>query len=290
MITGRTKIYGLYGWPVEHTFSPAMHNAAFKRLEMDACYVAFPVHPDRLEDAMRSISALSIQGVNVTVPHKERAAVMLSELSEEARLMTAVNTIEVRGDRLIGHNTDGRGFLRSLREDLKFEPKGRSIFIIGAGGAGRAVGFSLAIAGATGITIYDKDVQKGSALARDIREKTGADVFAVDDIMNAAGAAKDADCIVNATPLGMKKTDLMPLDAHVIRKGQIVCDLIYNPPETRLLRSAKARGARTLNGLGMLLYQGVLAFEIWTGKKAPVGVMKAALIKQITTRTHRRSR
>lgn len=290
MITGRTKIYGLYGWPVEHTFSPAMHNAAFGRLEMDACYLAFPVHPDRLEDAVRSISALGIQGVNVTVPHKERTAAMLSELSEEARLMMAVNTIEVRGDRLIGHNTDGRGFLRSLRENLKFDPKGKRVFIVGAGGAGRAVGFSLSISEVDSITIYDKDIQKSSGLARDIREKTGSDVFAVDDVMNAAEAAKDADCIVNATPLGMKKTDPMPLEARVIRKGQIVCDLIYNPPETRLLRTAKARGARTLNGLGMLLYQGVLAFEIWTGKKAPVGVMKAALVKQIAFRTRRRSK
>lgn len=290
MISGKTKIYGLFGWPVEHTFSPAMHNAAFARLKMDACYLPFPVHPDRLEDAVRSIAALGINGVNVTVPHKERVAAMLSELSEEARLMTAVNTVEVRGDRLIGHNTDGRGFLRSLRENLRFDPKGRRIFILGAGGAGRAVGFSLAIADAASIIIYDKDTQKSSGLARDIREKTGADVYSIEDVMNVAESAAGADCIVNATPIGMKRSDPMPLDAHIIRKGQIVCDLIYNPAETRLLRAAKYRGARTLNGLGMLLYQGVLAFEIWTGKKAPVSVMKAALTKQIALRTRTSSR
>lgn len=289
MISGKTKVYGLFGWPVEHTFSPVMHNAAFAKLGIDACYLPFLVHPDRLEEAVRSIIALNIQGVNVTVPHKERAAALLLELSEEARLMMAVNTIEVRGDLLIGHNTDGRGFIRSLRDGLRFDPSGKGVFILGAGGAGRAVAFSLAISGSRSIAIYDVDEKKAFALARDIREKTGAEVISVEKNMDIASLARDADCLINATPIGLKKTDPMPIGAHAIRKGQVVCDLIYNPSETRLMRTAKLRGARTLNGLGMLLYQGVLAFEIWTRKKAPVDVMKRALTKQIAGRLYARS-
>jgi shikimate dehydrogenase len=280
MISGRTKIFGIFGYPVEHTFSPSMHNAAFGKLGIDACYVPFAVNPDTLGDAVKAIIPLGIRGLNVTVPHKEKILPYLDELSEEAQLIGAVNTVEIKDRTLIGHNTDGRGFLRSLREDAKFNPKGKRYLFIGSGGAARAVGFSLALAGAKKIVFYDVDLHKANALAQDIGQKTGADAKIISGDLLPLFAA-ESDCLINATPLGLKKTDPLPLEVDSIMKKHLVCDLVYNPPETRLLKAAKKKGAKQLAGLGMLLYQGVIAFEIWTGKKAPVAVMKKALTMQI---------
>jgi shikimate dehydrogenase len=280
MISGKTKIYGIFGYPVEHTFSPGMHNSAFKKLGMDASYVPFAVPPERLEDAVRAVVPLGLCGLNVTVPHKERVLAFLDELSEEARLIGAVNTIEVRKGRLIGHNTDGRGFLRSLRERGGMDPKGKKFLFIGSGGAARAVGFSLALAGAAEIVFRDLDVRKASLLASDIRVKTGVPAVCITHEM-LQEYATDADCLINATPLGLKRTDPLPIPAMLVRRKHLLCDLVYNPPETAFLKMAKKKGAKRLPGLGMLLYQGVIAFEIWTGKKAPILVMKNALSRQI---------
>ncbi len=281
MISGRTRIYGIFGYPVEHTFSPGMHNAAFRRLGMDACYVPFAVHPEGLGEAAKAILPLGVRGLNITVPHKEQIIHYLDELSEEARLIGAVNTIEIRQGRLVGHNTDGRGFLRSLKENAGFSPKGKKVLFIGSGGAARAVGFCLALAGAGKIVVRDLDTRKADILVEDIREKTGVDTVSIHDDESLAAYAADADCLINATPLGLKRTDPLPIPRECIMKKHLVCDLVYNPPETLFLRTAKSRGAKRLAGLGMLLYQGVIAFEIWTGKKAPVQTMKNALSRQI---------
>lgn len=280
MISGRTRVYGIFGFPVEHSFSPGMHNAAFDKLGMDACYVPFAVSPDKLGEAVKAITSLRLCGLNVTVPHKEKVIPYLDELSEAARLIGAVNTIEVRDGRLVGHNTDGRGFLRALKQDARFNPRGRSFFFTGSGGAARAVGFSLALAGAKKIVFHDVDAAKADALANDIRRRTGADAETAGPDMLAA-VTNEADCLINATPLGLRKTDPLPIGKDSILKRHLVCDLVYNPPETALLRAARARGAKRFSGLGMLLYQGVIAFEIWTGRKAPVPVMKRALTRQI---------
>ena len=280
MISGKTTIYGIFGHPVEHTFSPGMHNSAFKKLGMDACYVPFAVSPGDLEDAVRAVVPLGLRGLNVTVPHKERVLVYLDDLSKEARLIGAVNTIEVKKGRLIGHNTDGRGFLRALMEHGWLDPKGKRFLFIGSGGAGRAVSFSLALAGAAAIVFRDIDARKASLLAQDIREKTGVPSTAIGQESLPQHAA-DADCLINASPIGLKRTDPLPIPAGLIERKHLVCDLVYNPPETSLLKTAKKRGAKRLSGLGMLLYQGVIAFEIWTGKKAPVLIMKNALARQI---------
>jgi len=280
MISGKTMIYGIFGYPVEHTFSPGMHNSAFKKLGMDACYVPFAVPPGNLENAVRAVVPLGLRGLNVTVPHKERVLAYLDELSEEARLIGAVNTIEVRKGRLIGHNTDGRGFLRSLREHGGMDPKGKKFLFIGSGGAARAVSFSLALAGAAVIVFRDIDTRKASLLANDILEKTGVPSMAIGQEMLPEYTA-DADCLINASPLGLRRTDPLPMPAELVRRKHLMCDLVYNPPETALLKMAKKRGAKRLSGLGMLLYQGVIAFEIWTGKKAPVLIMKNALSRQI---------
>lgn len=280
MISGRTAIFGIFGFPVEHTFSPRMHNAAFKKLGLDACYVPFAVHPDLLGDAVQGARSLGLKGLNITVPHKERVIRYLDELSREAQLIGAVNTIEVKNGRLIGHNTDGRGFLRALKDDAGFHSKGKKILCVGSGGAARAVGFTLALSGAGRLAFRDTDAAKADALARDIREKTGTRAESIPEDALAAYAA-EADCLINATPLGLKKSDALPLHRAYIMKKHLVCDLVYNPPETPLLKAAKERGAKTLRGTGMLLYQGVTAFELWTGRKAPVLVMKNALVRQI---------
>lgn len=280
MITGKTAIYGIFGFPVEHTFSPAMHNAAFVRTGLDACYVPFAVRPERLGDAFRAIVPLGLRGLNITVPHKERVIPFLDDVAEDAKLIGAVNTVQVRDGKLIGHNTDGRGFIRSLRQETSVRPRGASVLIIGAGGAARAVGFNLAREGAREIFFHDSDAAKAGGLAEDISARTGCATAAVDagDLSRAASAVS---IVINATPLGLKPKDPLPLPKDALRGSHLVCDLVYNPPATALLKAARAKGAVTLPGLGMLLYQGVLAFELWTGRKAPVEIMKTALRKQI---------
>jgi shikimate dehydrogenase len=283
MISGKTSIFGIFGHPVEHSFSPGMHNAAFATIGLDGCYVPFAVHPDDLGNAVKAIVPLGLRGLNITVPHKEKVIPFLDDLTDDARLIGAVNTIEVRDEKLIGHNTDGKGFLRSLREETDLRPKGKTFLMIGSGGAARSVCFNLALAGAGGILLHDIDTAKAEKLGRDIRTATAVPVT----VLDASGLrtlASNADCIINATPLGLKKSDPLPLSRDLIGQGQLVCDLVYNPPDTRLLRIARSRGAKTLPGIGMLLYQGVVAFEIWTGKKAPVSVMKKALARQIRDR------
>lgn len=283
MISGKTSVYGIFGHPVRHTFSPGMHNAAFAALDMDGCYVPFAVRPEELGRAVRALIPLGIRGLNVTVPHKEKVIPYLDDLSEEARLIGAVNTIEVLDGGLIGHNTDGRGFLRSLRDEAGFQPKGKRFVMVGSGGASRAVCFSLALAGADAILIHDIIPAKAEKLGRDVRSRTSARVR----VLNAETLRKfapEADCVINATPLGLKRSDPLPIPRELVGKGQLVCDLVYNPPKTRLLAAARSRGAETLSGIGMLLYQGVIAFEIWTGKKAPVSVMKKALRRQMQER------
>ena len=260
-----------------------MHNAGFIKLGMDACYVPFAVDPGSLADAVRAIVPLGLQGLNVTVPHKEKVIPFLHELSEEARLINAVNTIEVVEGKLIGHNTDGRGFLRSLTDDAGFDPRGKR-FLSWAQGVRRgrsASALRLPVRQGSGSGMWTGE--KAEALVGDIRNKTGVSATAVRDEAIET-SARAADCLVNATPLGLRKSDPLPIGKEQIQRGQLVCDLVYNPPETALLKAARARGAQGLSGLGMLLYQGVIAFEIWTGKKAPVRVMKNALAGQIASR------
>jgi shikimate dehydrogenase len=232
---------------------------------------------------VRAIIPLGLRGLNITVPHKEKVLPLLDDITEDARVIGAVNTIEVREGRLIGHNTDGRGFLRSLVEDAHFRPRGKTFAITGAGGAARAVGCSLALAGARAVLFHDVDMGKATKLATELSRNVGpvaralgADAF--------AGQAVLADCLINATPMGLRPEDALPIAQELIGKKHLVCDLVYNPKNTKLLQKARLRGAKTLGGIGMLLYQGVIAFEIWTGKKAPVEIMRKALAVQMAER------
>lgn len=271
-ITGRTKIVGLFGYPVEHTLSPAMHNAVFEALGLDYCYVAFSVHPDQLESAVKAIRALNLCGINVTIPHKEKVIPLLDEIDEEASFIGAVNTIVNSDGRLIGYNTDGKGFMKSLSES-GISVENKDVLIIGAGGASRAISYYLSEK-AERLFLYDIDKDKAERLTRDLKNIRN-NVANIKDITS----TERFHLIINATPLGWRKEDPLPLDTGQLKSHQIVCDLIYK--KTRLLEDASKKRCVIMNGLGMLLWQGVLAFELWTGKKPPVDIMRNALQKGI---------
>lgn len=261
-----------------------MQNEVFKELRLNCCYLAFDVKGDDLAAAVKAIGALGLGGANVTIPHKERVLDYLDEVEEQARLIGAVNTIVCRGGRLIGYNTDAPGFLESLRADAGFDPGGSHVVILGAGGAARAVAYALALGGVESMGIFNRNLSRAEALARDISRSAACKVEA-GDLKGVAisRALARADLLVNATSAGMHPhTDEVPLsDLAALRPGLIVYDLIYNPTKTRLLLEAEARGCRVFNGIGMLVFQGALAFELWTGQKAPVAVMRAAAEKAL---------
>lgn len=269
-ITGKTRITGLFGYPVEHTLSPAMHNAAFEHLGLDYCYLPFLVHPNSLGKAVDSIRALSMAGVNVTVPHKEAVISFLNDVNEEACFIGAVNTVVNREGRLTGHNTDGRGFMRSLEEN-GIPVAGNKVLVVGAGGASRAVGYYISEKAAS-LAIHDIDRNKLHKLVSDL-SNIRKNVMALTQIDDPAGF----DIIINATPLGLRKGDPSPVDISALSPTQTVCDLIYK--RTSLLDLAAQKGCRTMDGLGMLLWQGVLAFELWTSVTPPVDIMRTALFK-----------
>lgn len=268
-ITGRTKITGIFGCPIEHTLSPLMHNAAFKALGINYCYLPFLVLPENLGDAINAIKALNIIGVNITIPHKEKVMSYLDEINEEALFIGAVNTILNKDDKLIGYNTDGIGFMKSLEEN-GIDIKNKKVLIVGAGGAARAVGYYIC-KNAISLTLFGRTRQKADKLADDFKKISKCEIFVENSIRN----INLFDIIINATPLGLKEDDPLPINANELDSNKIICDLIYK--ETSLIKEAKKKGCKTLNGLGMLLWQGVLGFKIWTQKDPPIEVMRKAL-------------
>lgn len=272
-INGKTKVMGLLGYPVEHSLSPAMHNTAFEKLGLDCCYVTFSVKPEFLRDAVKSIKALNLAGVNVTVPHKEKVIPFLDEVDKEASFIGAVNTIVNDNGRLTGYNTDGRGFMRSLSE-ARISVSRKKVLIVGAGGASRAIGYYLCQS-ASKLFLYDIDKKKAKKLISDLNKIRGNVSFFSSQPSALSPQLEDIDIIINATPLGLKKNDPLPVDVNLLKSKHVVCDLIYK--KTPFLEKASKKGCKTLNGLGMLLWQGVFAFELWTGKKPPVDAMRKAL-------------
>jgi len=270
------KIYGVLGYPARHSLSPAMHNAAFRTLKINAEYRIFEKTPGELGNFLCSLSKENICGLNVTVPYKEKVIPLLNKVSAEAKLIGAVNTIRSSDKGLEGFNTDGEGFLRHLTEDLRFNPQDKVIAVIGAGGAARAVSVFLSKAEPKTITIHDIDRTKAEALVSHLRANfKDIEIKMADSI--AGLNILDSDLLVNATPIGMKEDAPLLVDEKFIHRGLLVYDLIYNPAETKLLKTAKQKGAMVSNGLGMLLYQGARSFELWTGEKAPIAIMRQAL-------------
>lgn len=256
-------IYGVIGFPISHSMSPLMHNREFQAFGMEDYYTAFPVHPDQLENAIDGIRALNIKGINVTIPHKVAVIDFLDEIDEEARLIGAVNTIKNENGRLIGSNTDGQGYLRSLLSVVNSSLTSKNVLVIGAGGAARAIITSLARHGVKHIDIANRTVSKAEQLAQHANQFVSANGLTINE---AEEKLSDYEIVINTTSVGMSpEVTECPIRIGNLRKGTIVSDLIYNPLTTLLLKEAKEKGAITDNGVGMFVHQGALAFKKWTG-------------------------
>lgn len=281
VISGKTKLCGLIGDPVEHTMSPAMHNAAFREAGIDYLYVPFLVKQDKLGKAIDGMRALNIRGLNVTIPHKVGVIRFLDELDPLAEKIGAVNTIVNDAGVLKGYNTDATGFLRALL-DKGVEPEGKTVAVLGAGGASKAISFILADRGARLVILNRRlELDWAEELAGRLSQvfKKKAEALELNE-ENMARVLTKSDILVNATSVGMiPNTDRTPVGGGLLRPGLFVFDVVYNPIKTKLLREAEAAGAKTIGGLDMLVWQGALAFEMWTGVKAPVKLMKDAAVK-----------
>lgn len=271
MITGKTKIVGIFGDPIEHTLSPIIHNAAFRELKIDYCYVPFLVKREKLKEATEAIRALNMVGVNITVPHKEAVIEYLDELSDEAKFIGAVNTILNEGGKLIGYNTDSYGFVKSLKEE-GIELNDKNILLLGAGGAAKAVAYGVLREGAN-LFVFNRTHSKAYSLRESFNSIGKVEVLEKLD----RDKIEYFQIVINSTSLGLKKEDPMPIHPSYLSNRHIYIDLIYF--ETPLMKEAAKRGAKVISGLGMLLWQAVRAFEIWTKRVAPVEVMTKILKK-----------
>lgn len=278
-IKGSTNIAGLIGHPVEHSFSPPMHNAAFQKLGMDWAYVAFDVETEKLGEAITGAQALNIKGFNVTIPHKIEVMRYLDDLDEVARLIGAVNTIDFKN--LKGYNTDGIGAVKAIEEVGSI--KNKNVVVTGAGGASRAISFYLAKFGASSITILNRNVKKAENLAGDVLASGLTGDVKSGSVSQIGNCLNDADILVDTTPLGMDPhTDDEPIaKAENMHEDLIVFDAVYNPNETVLIKEAIKADAKPVYGIKMLLYQGAESFKIWTGHDAPIDVMEEALNKHL---------
>ena len=281
IISGKTRICGLIGDPVEHSMSPVMHNAAFRELGLDYVYLPFRVKKEEVGGAIEGMRALNLRGLNVTIPHKVAVLRLLDKLDPLAAKIGAVNTIVNEDGRLTGYNTDAGGFLQALLAK-GVEPGGKSVAVIGAGGAARAITFILADKKARLVILNRaEELDWAKELAGRIRQTFGQEVEALElNRGNLTEVLKKADVVVNATSVGMSPNiGETSVEADLLRPGLVVYDIVYNPIKTRLLREAEAAGAKTIGGLDMLVWQGALAFEMWTGQKAPVDLMKREAAK-----------
>jgi len=272
--SGKTKVCGVIGDPIEHTMSPVMHTAAFKKFGLDYVYVPFRVRQEELGKAIEGMKALNIRGLNVTIPHKVAVIPFLDELDPLADKIGAVNTIVNDEGVLKGYNTDATGFLQALLE-RGFEPKGKNVVILGAGGASRAISFILAERGSS-LVILNRTLDKAKICANRISEIFQSETTALKlNRGNLEAAISEADILVNATSVGMSPNiNETPVASNLLKPGLVVFDIVYNPIKTRLQREAEAIGATIINGLDMLVWQGALVFEKWTGQKAPVDLMR----------------
>ncbi len=278
-LSGHTQPFAVLGHPIGHTLSPVMHNAAFEALGLDAIYLAFDVTPECLMQVLPAMGSLGFKGVNLTVPLKETAFRGILDLDESARRLGAVNTVEFTANGLRGHNTDGRGFLTALKEAFGFSVKGKTLFLLGCGGAGRAVAITTACEGAGTLFLADLDTARCKAVAGEITRHAPSTRVELAGLTPADWMrhTPHADLIIQASPVGMKAGDICPLAPSAFTPGQLAFDLVYNHPKTCFMEAATAGGARCANGLGMLLHQGAEAFTIWTGKPAAVSAMRSAL-------------
>jgi len=283
VVSGKTKICGVIGDPIEHTMSPVMHNAAFRKLGLDYIYIPFRVRTQELAQAVDGMRALNIRGFNVTIPHKVAIMPMLDGLDPLAEKVGAVNTVVNHDGDLKGYNTDATGFLQALLE-RGFEPGGKKAVILGAGGASRAISYILAKSDVQ-LAILNRQLEMDWAeelawrISHDFKKETKAMELGYD---NLAMELERADILVNATSVGMSPdSGETPVPAQLLKADMVVFDIVYNPIMTRLLKEAEAAGARTIGGIDMLAWQGAMAFEKWTGQPAPLDLMREEAIKSL---------
>jgi shikimate dehydrogenase len=275
----KAELVGVFGHPVAENPTVAMQEAGFQALQLNWRYLTIEVLPEELEAAMRGMRAFNMKGINLTIPHKVEVLKYLDEIKADAALMGAVNTVVRVGDNLVGENTDGKGFMRALTQDAKVDPKGKKVLVLGAGGAARSITVELALAGAQQITVVNRSMERGKRLTDLLISKTTVKAgfsawqgkYAIPD---------DTDILVNATSIGLAphSEEKAEINYGTIRPGMVVCDVIP-APTTPFLNEAKERGAKAVDGLGMLVYQGAIAFKLWTGREAPVQAMHEALAK-----------
>ncbi len=281
---GSFRLFGIFGYPLAHTLSPQMQEAAFQKAGLKAFYLPLEFHSRLFMDLMKRLDRLPLTGFNVTVPYKERILPYLDALTEEARHIGAVNTVYRRGNRWIGTNTDAFGFVRSLEKDAGFRAAGKSALIVGAGGAARAAAFGLARQGARQVLIANRRFARAQELVRFFRKRFRRCRWTALKLEEGSirSALEQSDVVINATAVGLKARDASVIPASWIPRGgkdkKLFFDLIYRPAETSFLKAAKKRGHRILNGIGMLAYQGSRAWECWTAQKAPEVLMKKTLI------------
>lgn len=280
-INGNTRLAGVIGWPIEHSLSPAMHNAAYARLGLDWVYLPLPVRESvDVPAVVAAIRALPFVGFNVTMPYKRLMLELCDEVAAQARLAGAVNTVHVVDGRLMGYNTDGRGMLESLRDEASFTPEGKRAVVLGSGGAAGAIVAALVLGHLAHMTIVSRDpAHADDLLARMAPYARDTELAVVHGGGESESFVRDADLVINSTPLGMRPGDPSPVKGTWLHPGQVVADMIYSPPRTPLLRDAGAAGATAIGGLGMLVAQGAISLEIWNGDSAtsaPRDVMRQA--------------
>jgi len=275
IINGETSVYGIIGYPVKHSKSPIFQTKAFEYLRINAVYIPFEVKPENLQTAIKGLKALSVKGVNVTIPHKEEMIKYINEISQEAKIIKAVNTLKIIDGYIIGYNTDAYGFITGLKE-LEPDLSGKTALVLGAGGASRAVIYSLITEGVK-IYIANRTKPKVEQIIDDFKTLTKyiTDFIQYIEFSKIEEILKEVDIIINTTSVGLKDEDPELFDYSRIEKKHIVVDIIYK--ETKLLKKAKEIGCKYQDGLPMLIYQGAKSFEIWTGRKAPVEIMKNSI-------------
>jgi shikimate dehydrogenase len=271
-LSGRTQLAAVIGAPVTHSLSPAILNAAFAAADLDWAFLAFEVAPDRVAAALDGVRALGIRGLSVTMPHKEAVAALVDRASDDALALGAVNCVVHENGALVGHNTDGPGFVDALRAETGLDVAGRRVVLVGAGGAARAIALALGRAGAADVAVVNRTPA---------RAEVAAALAGAAGRVGDASDVESADLVVNATPVGMLDAAL-PVAADLIHPGQVVADIVYHPSTTPLLAAAAEREAACINGLGMLVHQAAHAFRLWTGREPPISAMRSGAEGQLS--------
>jgi shikimate dehydrogenase len=274
----KAELVGCFGQPVDENPTGAMQEAAFRALGLNWRYLTVEVAPEQLADAIRGVRAFGMRGINLTIPHKVAVIPLLDRIAPDAAVIGAVNTVRREGDLLVGENTDGKGFLRGVRADAGIDPAGKRAVVLGAGGAARAIITELVLAGVSELLVVNRSVDRGLAVTADLSAKLKHPIR-FEQWRGAYRVPASADLLINATSIGLyPDIDAMPpVDLADAQPSLLVCDAVFNPPETRLIAAARHHGLTVLDGLSMLVYQGVIGFELWTGQAPPEAIMKFAL-------------